>query len=78
MPPAFAGLRSLDLSWCTRVTDAALEYIACDLTQLEELVLDRSVTSPARKWRWDEEEARGGEGATRRRRGAKRGWRRDD
>ncbi|KAF0314547.1 F-box/LRR-repeat protein 16 [Amphibalanus amphitrite] len=37
------GLRSLDLSWCTRVTDAALEYIACDLAHLEELVLDSDV-----------------------------------
>ena len=34
-------LVSLDLSWCPRVTDAALEYIACDLTHLEELTLDR-------------------------------------
>ena len=34
-------LRSLDLSWCPRVTDAALEYIACDLNHLEELTLDR-------------------------------------
>ena len=33
---------SLDLSWCPRITDAALEYIACDLTHLEELTLDRS------------------------------------
>ncbi|KAJ9588624.1 hypothetical protein L9F63_028073, partial [Diploptera punctata] len=33
-------LRSLDLSWCPRITDAALEYIACDLNQLEELTLD--------------------------------------
>ncbi|VVD03159.1 unnamed protein product [Leptidea sinapis] len=31
-------LRSLDLSWCPRVTDNALEYIACDLNQLEECV----------------------------------------
>ena len=36
-------LVSLDLSWCPRVTDAALEYIACDLTHLEELTLDRSI-----------------------------------
>ena len=34
---------SLDLSWCPRITDAALEYIACDLTHLEELTLDRCV-----------------------------------
>ena len=32
---------SLDVSWCPRITDAALEYIACDLTHLEELTLDR-------------------------------------
>jgi F-box and leucine-rich repeat protein 16 len=38
-------LVSLDLSWCPRVTDAALEYIACDLTHLEELTLDRCVHS---------------------------------
>ncbi|TWW64305.1 F-box/LRR-repeat protein 16 F-box and leucine-rich repeat protein 16 [Takifugu flavidus] len=30
-------LRSLDLSWCPRITDMALEYIACDLHKLEEL-----------------------------------------
>lgn len=34
-------LRALDLSWCPRITDAALEYIACDLNMLEELTLDR-------------------------------------
>ena len=34
---------SLDVSWCPRITDAALEYIACDLTHLEELTLDRLV-----------------------------------
>ncbi len=34
-------LRCLDLSWCPRVTDAALEYIACDLGHLDELILDR-------------------------------------
>ena len=28
-------------SRCPRVTDAALEYIACDLNNLEELTLDR-------------------------------------
>lgn len=38
-------LRSLDLSWCSRITDAALEYIACDLNHLEELTLDRSAES---------------------------------
>jgi len=35
-------LKSLDLSWCTRITDASLECIACDLgDSLNELVLDR-------------------------------------
>ena len=38
-------LVSLDLSWCPRITDAALEYIACDLTHLEELTLDRSLNT---------------------------------
>ncbi|GIY63032.1 hypothetical protein CEXT_460011 [Caerostris extrusa] len=36
-------LRSLDLSWCPRVSDAALESIACELSQLEELTLDRNM-----------------------------------
>lgn len=32
----------LDLSWCPRISDAALEYIACDLAEsLQTLVLDR-------------------------------------
>ncbi len=36
------GLRYLDLSWCPRVSDAALEYIACDLSDtLNHLILDR-------------------------------------
>lgn len=35
-------LRSLDLSWCTKITDASLECIACDLSaNLTELILDR-------------------------------------
>lgn len=34
-------LRVLDISWCSRVTDASLEYVACDLECLDELVLDR-------------------------------------
>lgn len=36
------ALQHLDLSWCARISDAALEYIACDLSDsLKELVLDR-------------------------------------
>ena len=36
------SLNRLDLSWCTRISDAALEYIACDLSDsLTELILDR-------------------------------------
>lgn len=36
------SLVTLDLSWCPRISDAALEYIACDLAEtLETLVLDR-------------------------------------
>uniref|UniRef100_T1GU39 ATP synthase subunit s, mitochondrial n=1 Tax=Megaselia scalaris TaxID=36166 RepID=T1GU39_MEGSC len=34
---------SARLTWCPRITDASLEYIACDLNQLEELTLDRCV-----------------------------------
>lgn len=37
------GLRSLNVSWCMRVTDTALEVIACDLGQLQELILDRCI-----------------------------------
>lgn len=36
------GLKYLDLSWCPRISDAALEYIACDLSDsLTHLILDR-------------------------------------
>jgi len=35
-------LTRLDLSWCARISDSALEYIACDLSDtLQELILDR-------------------------------------
>ncbi|CAM9651493.1 unnamed protein product [Lampetra fluviatilis] len=40
---AGSGLLALDLSWCPRITDAALEAIACELHRLQELVLDRCV-----------------------------------
>ena len=37
-------LQQLDLSWCPRISDAALEFIACDLADtLQTLVLDRYV-----------------------------------
>lgn len=41
----------MDLSWCPRISDAALEFIACDLADtLQTLVLDRYVCSPSWKF----------------------------
>lgn len=31
----------LNISWCPKLTDSGLECVACDLTMLEELILDR-------------------------------------